>query len=401
MHSQPGGSLADTARGAIAAEVIGACVHCGLCNAACPTYRLTGDELDGPRGRLYLLKQAVEAEAVGAITQHHLDRCLECRACESACPSGVAYHRLYDIGRETVGEQVRRPAAERWRAWAIRTLVRWPWLTGALFDLARAGRGVLPRRLARLTPPKRPAGPWPKPAHGRRLLILGGCVQSAAAPAFNAATARVFDKLGVSLVERGGCCGAVDFHLGAGHAARARARRQIAALERDFAHGFEALVVNASGCAAFIRDWPDLLADEPAWADRARAVVARLKDPVEVLAPLIDGPPRPPTETLVALHVPCTLAHGPALGGAVEALLARLGYPMAAVAGQGQCCGSAGAYSLLQPEISGRLREERLAALHAQSPAMICTANIGCWMHLQAASATPVRHWIEAVEAAL
>ncbi len=398
MRTEVTGSLAGTAAAARAEAVIGACVHCGLCNAACPTYRLTGDELDGPRGRIYLMKAALEGEPVGSVTLHHLDRCLECRACESACPSGVEYHRLYDVGHGFVADAAERAAADRRTRQAIAFAAARPKLLAILFRIGRLVRFGLPRSLAEKIPPANDRGAWPAARHGRRMLILGGCVQSAAAPGFNAATARVFDAVGISLAEDGGCCGAVPFHLQSEDEARTWIRPRIDAWAAALDAGCEAVLVNASGCAAFVRDWPDLLADEPAYLDQARRVVAAMKDPIEVLrdAPLADlGKPSRPR---IAVHDPCTLRNGPGLAGEVAALLARLGYEPQAVANPSQCCGSAGAYSLLQPEIASQLRERRLDDLVAAQPAAIVTANIGCWMHLAATSPVPVRHWIEAVD---
>jgi glycolate oxidase iron-sulfur subunit len=398
MRTEVVGSLRGTAAAAIAEGVVGACVHCGMCNSACPTYRLTGDELDGPRGRIYLLKQALEGEPVGALTQHHLDRCLECRACESACPSGVEYHRLLDIGRGVVAEAVPRSPDQQRARWTVRFLAARPRLLSALYTLGRACRFAVPASLVDKLPPAAKPGAWPTARHARRMMILGGCVQRAAARQFNAATARVFDRAGVSLVERAGCCGAVPFHLQAPDQARAIARRQIDAFDAALAGGCEAIVVNASGCAAFVRDWPDLFADEPDYLEKARRVVAHLKDPVEVLRETPPATARAPATPRIAVHDPCTLRNGPGLAGAVEALLARLGYEPQPVADAGQCCGSAGAYSLFQPKFANRLREDKIAALTAGEPAAIFTANIGCWMHLSAASPAPVRHWIEAVD---
>jgi glycolate oxidase iron-sulfur subunit len=388
-------TLGETAAAATAEAVIGACVHCGLCNAACPTYRLTGDELDGPRGRIYLMKSALEGEPVGPLTLNHLDRCLECRACEAACPSGVEYHRLLDVGRSFVARQT--PPKKGALRSALRFAAAHPGLLAFALGIGRAFRMALPKGLKDKVPPRNSRGAWPPARQARKMLILGGCVQSAAAPGFNAATARVFDHIGVSLIEAGGCCGAVPFHLGAEDDARRIVRDQIRAWS-DALEGCEAIVVNASGCAAFVRDWPDLLADDPASAERARRVVAALKDPIEVLRGAgLEGLPRP-TAPRIAVHDPCTLRHGAGLGGEVAALLARLGYEPQPVANPSQCCGSAGSYSLLQPEIASRLRDERVSDLMREAPQTIVTANIGCWMHLATAAPVPVRHWIEAVD---
>jgi glycolate oxidase iron-sulfur subunit len=401
MRTEVKGPLRGTAAGAIAENVIGACVHCGMCNGACPTFRLTGDELDGPRGRIYLVKQALEGEEVSALTRRHLDRCLECRACETACPSGVEYHRLLDIGRNAVAEAAPRPEAERRLRWLVRFAASQPALLGLLFATGGLARALMPKSLSFRPPPRVAPGTWPGTRHARRMVILGGCVQAAAAPRFNAATARVFDKIGISLSERSGCCGAVPFHLEAGKSARVMARRQVDALIQALDGGAEAIVVNASGCAAFMRDWPDLFCDEPDYLAKARRVAAAVKDPIEILAGADLTARRAPAERRVAVHDPCTLKNGPRLGGRVETLLARLGFEPTPIADDGQCCGSAGTYSLFQPEFAQKLRVAKLTALNAGEPQAIVTGNVGCWMHLGAASAIPVRHWIEAVDEVL
>ena len=398
MRAEIASPLRETAAGATAESVLRACVHCGMCSAACPTYRLTGDELDGPRGRIYLMKQALEGEPVGPLSQEHLDRCLACRACESACPSGVEYHRLLDVGRPLVAERGGRSGLGRMRRAILRHVVLAPFHFRALLDLGRLFRFALPGTLAEKVPPEVAAGPWPPAGHNRRMLVLGGCVQSDAAPHFNAALARVFDHVGIALESRPGCCGALSFHLEAAAEARQLARGHIDAWIAALDAGAEAIVVSASGCAAFVRDWPDLMAEEPAYAEKARRIVAALKDPVEVLGENPLNPARTPARPRVAVHDPCTLRNGPGLGGAVEALLASLGYEPQPVTEADQCCGSAGAYSLLQPDFAGRLRTRKIAALTAASPETIVTANIGCWMHLAPASPVPVRHWIEAVD---
>ncbi len=381
--------LAETAAGAIAEAVLRACVHCGMCNATCPTYQITGDELDGPRGRIYLIKQALEGEPVGAVTRLHLDRCLSCRACETTCPSGVEYHRLFDVGREVVAQRAPRPWFERAVRGALRGLVPHPRRLALLMPVARALR-LAPRRID--------PGAAPREAHGRRMVLLAGCVQAAAAPQFNAAAARVFDTVGISLDEAAGCCGALSFHLDAPEEARALARRNIDAWTAALDAGAEAIVAASSGCAAFIRDYPDVLADDPADHERARRIAAAVRDPVEILTATPPAADRAPSRPRVAVHDPCTLQNGPGLTGAVARLLTGLGYDPAPVADAHLCCGSAGAYSLLQPAFARRLRADKLAALMAGAPSAILTGNIGCWMHLAGASPVPVRHWIEAVD---
>ncbi|HEX7759532.1 MAG TPA: glycolate oxidase subunit GlcF [Caulobacteraceae bacterium] len=400
MRTKITGPLADTVHGAIAEEVLRACVHCGMCNATCPTYQLTGDELDGPRGRIYLIKQVLEGEAAGRITQTHLDACLSCRACETTCPSGVEYHRLLDVGREVVAAAVPRPAPERLQRWLIRQVAAHPGRLKPLMALGRLVRFVLPAAIrAKLKRP--PTAPQViLTVHDRRMALLEGCVQAAAAPHFNAITARVFNRCGVFLAQTPGvgCCGAVSFHLDAPDEARAFARRNIDAWTAQLDAGAEAIVVNASGCAAFIRDYPDILAADPAYAAKARRIADHIRDPVQVLEGLDLVAAKAPDQPRIAVHEPCTLQHGLKLPGRIGRLLAKLGYDPQPVADAHLCCGSAGAYSLLNPAMANPLREAKVAALNAHAPAAIYTANIGCWMHLGETSPAPVRHWIEAVD---
>jgi glycolate oxidase iron-sulfur subunit len=392
--------LAGTAAGAIAEAVLRACVHCGMCNAVCPTYQINGDELDGPRGRIYLIKLALEGESVSAVTQLHLDRCLSCRACETACPSGVEYHRLYDVGREAVAERVSRSWRGRLARLVLREVFAHPSRLRPLLALARAARWALPGSLARRIPWPRDPGPATDGRNDREMILLAGCVQAVAAPHFNAATRRVFDRIGISLREEPAarCCGALSAHLDSADEARAFARRNIDAWTAVLDQGAEAIVVCSSGCAVFIRDYPDLLADDAAYAEAARRVAETVRDPIEVLAEASLVADQPPSQPRIAVHEPCTLQNGPRLSGKIADLLAALGYEPQPVSDAPRCCGSAGAYSLLQPAFSRPLRAQKLAALTAGDPEVIYTANIGCWLHLGETSPVPVRHWIEAVD---
>ena len=385
-----------------AEAILRKCVHCGFCTATCPTYQLLGDELDGPRGRIYLIKQALEGEPVTAKTQLHLDRCLTCRACETTCPSGVHYSRLLDIGRGVVDARVPRSPADALKRGVLRRTLTRPALFASLLKIGQTLRPALPAKLRRKVPAAAPRAPaWPASSHARRMLVLEGCVQPALAPATNAAAARVLDTLGVTLfaAPQAGCCGAVSFHLEARDEARDFMRRNIDAWWPHIEAGAEAIVITASGCGVMVQDYGYQLADDPRYAEKAarvsglaRDLSAVLADAAQalqsVLAPL-EAPRR------VAFHAPCTLQHGLKLKGTPEALLAALGYELAPVRDAHLCCGSAGTYSVLHPDIATRLRDDKLDALRAHAPDEIVTANIGCQMHLQSGTARRVKHWIE------
>ncbi|MBV7576387.1 glycolate oxidase subunit GlcF [Pseudomonas sp. PDM32] len=391
-------------RAAEAESILRTCVHCGFCNATCPTYQLLGDELDGPRGRIYLIKQVLEGNDVTQKTQQHLDRCLSCRNCETTCPSGVDYHNLLDIGRAVVDAAVPRPLGQRLLREGLRQTVPHPDLFKSLVNGGQVFRALLPGTLqSKLPRHAPPAKPRPMTLRERQVLMLEGCVQPALSPNTNAAAARVLDRLGISVIatREAGCCGAVDYHLDAQAAGLDRARRNIDAWWPSIEKGAEAIVQTASGCGAFIKDYGHLLASDPAYADKAKKVSELARDLVEVLRD-------EPLEKLgihasqrLAFHCPCTLQHGQKLGGAVEALLTGLGFNLTSVPDGHLCCGSAGTYSLTQPELSRQLRDNKLNALESGHPEVIVTANIGCQSHLDGAGRTPVRHWIELVEAAL
>lgn len=387
-----------------AERILRSCVHCGFCTATCPTYQLLGDELDGPRGRIYLIKQVLEGQPVTAKTQAHLDRCLTCRNCETTCPSGVQYHNLLDIGRAVVEQAVPRPFGDRLVREGLRAVVSRPGLFKILTHTAKAVRPLLPQALrAKLPSQVTEAKPRPKPQHARRVLMLEGCVQPALSPNTNAAAARVLDRLGVSVTpaREAGCCGAVDYHLNAQEKGMERARRNIDAWWPAIEAGAEAIVQTASGCGAFVRDYGHLLEHDAAYAVKAAKVSALARDLVEVLQ---DEPLERlgvKAEKRLAFHCPCTLQHAQKLGGAVESVLGRLGFSLTDVPDSHLCCGSAGTYSLTQPELSLQLRDNKLNALESGNPEIIVTANIGCQTHLGGAGRTPVRHWIELVEEAL
>ena len=398
-------AFAATPEGQEAEAILRACVHCGFCTATCPTYQLLRDELDGPRGRIYLIKQALEGGEVTQKTQLHLDRCLTCRSCETTCPSGVRYGRLVDIGRKFVEERVARSATDAARRSALRRGLLSRPLFGAALRLGRIAKPFLPRSVGAAIPDARAAGAWPPPRHPRRVLIPQGCVQPSLAPNIDAATARVLDRVGISAIavaDGGGCCGALSQHLSEHEEARFLARRNIDAWWPHVERGADAIVVTASGCGVMVREYDHLLAHDRAYAGKAKRVAALARDPVEIvaaewtaLAPMID---RAQASTRVAFQAPCTLQHGLKIRGQVERVLADAGFALVPVADAHLCCGSAGTYSILQPEISARLKADKLHALQASRPQVIASANIGCITHLQSGTALPVRHWIELVD---
>ncbi len=409
MQTQLADFIKNTPEGREAEAILRSCVHCGFCTATCPTYQLLGDELDGPRGRIYLIKQVLEGHEVTEKTRLHLDRCLTCRSCESTCPSGVQYGRLVDIGRHVVEQRVPRRGADRVKRWALREFVPRGELFGSAMKAGRLVRRVLPETLREKVPPARAAGPWPSVRHARRMIALAGCAQPAMAPSINAATARVLDALEISLMEMpgAGCCGAVRFHLNDQEGGREDARRNIDAWWPAIERGeVEAIVMTASGCGVQVKDYGHLLAEDPVYAERAARIAAMTRDVSEVvagesarLAELLKA--RRGETVKVAFQSPCTLQHGQRIRGVIEQLLAAAGFVLTPVRDGHLCCGSAGTYSLLQPELSHRLRENKLAALGEGGAALIASANIGCMTHLQAGTATPVRHWIELVDSRL
>jgi glycolate oxidase iron-sulfur subunit len=400
--------IKDTAEGKEAETILRKCTHCGMCTATCPTYQLLNDELDGPRGRIYLIKQVLEGSKPGPRTQLHLDRCLTCRSCETTCPTGVRYGRLLEIGRPIVEEQVGRAPAEAARRKLLRTVIPSRRIFNPLLALGQLALPLLPQELQRkVPPPAHAAKPWPAARHARKVLLLESCAQANVSPATNAAAARVLDRVGITLVRvpKGGCCGAVSLHLSAQEEALGFMRRNIDAWWPGIEAGAEAIVSTASGCGVTVKDHGELLARDPAYADKATRISALAKDVSEVVATeaaklktLITHHPSRVTGQRVAFHSPCSLQHGLKLGGAVESLLASLGYLLTQVPDAHLCCGSAGTYSILQPELSKRLLANKIAALESGKPAAILTANIGCQMHLQSATNLPVRHWIEALD---
>ncbi len=404
MQTNLSAEFRDTREGREADAILRSCVHCGFCTATCPTYQLLGDELDGPRGRIYLIKEMLEGAAVTAKTQTHLDRCLTCRSCETTCPSGVQYGRLVDIGRNIVERKVGRTATQSAQRWALRRALLSPALFGGALKLGRMVKGLLPRELAVRIPGGGPEGEWPAPRHARRMMVMTGCVQPALKPNIDTAMARILDRIGITplRVAGGGCCGALSQHLAAEDEAKAVAKANIDAWWPLVHRGLEAIVVTASGCGVMVKDYGHLLAQDAAYASKAQKIAALARDPIEVvtqewkrIAPMVamdQGPQR------VAFHPPCTLQHGMKIRGQVEEILLAMGHSLLPVADSHLCCGSAGTYSVLQPELAGRLRTNKLRALETPRPNVIASANIGCITHLESGTRIPVKHWIELLD---
>ena len=393
--------IRDTPDGRTADAILRKCVHCGFCTATCPTYQLLGDELDGPRGRIYLIKQLLEGARVTERTRTHLDRCLTCRACETTCPSGVRYGRLADIGRRLVEERVPRPLTERAMRKALLAVIPHRARFAPLLAAGRLVRPLLPAALARKVPRREPAGHWPAARHGRRVLALGGCVQGAIAPDIDAAAARVLDRLGISYIPipASGCCGAASHHLSAHDAALAMMRRNIDAWWPEIEAGAEAIVITASACAAEVKEYAEHLEHDPAYADKAERVSSLTRDLSEIVAAEdCSGLATARSPRRVAFHSPCTLQHGQKLRGVVEGILERAGFELTAVNDAHLCCGSAGTYSILQPELSRELLSRKIQHLQAHGPEAIATANIGCFAHLATAASVPVRHWVQLLD---
>ncbi len=408
MQTNLAPEIKDTALGQEADEILRRCVHCGFCTATCPTYQVLGDELDSPRGRIYLIKEMLEGREVTESTQLHLDRCLTCRNCETTCPSGVEYGKLIDIGRQIVDERVPRSVAARIEREGLRRLLSASWFSYA-YRVGQSVRQWLPKVLQRKVVARQNPGVVPaNRQQARQVLMLNGCVQPGMMPAIDAATIRILDRLdiGVQVVKESGCCGALNFHLDAQEVARSQMRRNIDAWWPLLASGdVEAIVMNASGCGAMVREYEHHLRLDPAYAEKAKLVSQRVQDIGEFLAPqaqrlkaLVD-PARLPAK--VAYHPPCTLQHWQGLRAPTETLLATLGVDLQAFAESHLCCGSAGAYSVLQPEIATNLRDRKLGHLASAKPEVILSSNIGCIGHLQSGTDTPVEHWVVLIDRAL
>jgi glycolate oxidase iron-sulfur subunit len=400
MQTRLADFIKGTADGDEAEAILRACVHCGFCTATCPTYQLLGDELDGPRGRIYLIKQVLEGVEPTRKTQLHLDRCLTCRNCETTCPSGVRYGRLADIGRKVVDQRVTRPPMERIKRLLLKEALPRQWIFKPVLRVGKLLRPLLAPALQDKLTDTAPAGRWPSASHARKMLLLDGCVQPAMSPNINAATARVLDQLGIQLLiaPKAGCCGALRFHMNDQEAGLNDMRRNIDAWW-PLIEQVEAIVMTASGCGVTVKEYGHLLAHDERYAQKAQRISDMTKDISEVLEPLADViAAKAISQDRVVFHPPCTLQHGQRIRGKAEAILGKAGVDVVLCADSHMCCGSAGAYSMLHPDIATALRDRKLENLHATGAGQIVTANIGCISHLQSGTATPVRHWVELLE---
>lgn len=392
---------ANTAKGKLANDILRKCVHCGFCNATCPTYQLLGDELDGPRGRIYLIKQLLEGKDITRHTQLHLDRCLICRSCETTCPSGVQYSRLLEIGKEIVDDKVSRTVTDSLKRKLFNSVLPKTRSMSWLLKLASMFKWALPVQWEKGMKTKAPTLAWPTRQHARKVLLLEGCVQTSLAPDIDRAAARVLDALEISVVRirnDAGCCGAINQHLSASSQALALMKKNLDAWSPLLDQGVEAIVTSTSGCAPHLKDYAYLLAGEPKYAEKASVLSARVVDISELVAGedlskltfKESGLARK-----VSYHSPCTSQHGQKLSGVVESLLGKLGYRLLPVHDSHLCCGAAGTYSIMQPQIAERLLVNKIVALQRHAPEVIATSNIGCLTHLESDASVPVKHWIE------
>jgi glycolate oxidase iron-sulfur subunit len=379
-------------------SILRKCVHCGFCNATCPTYQLRGDELDGPRGRIYQMKQYFEGEPANAEMLKHLDRCLTCRACETTCPSGVQYSHLLEIGKQAIEQELPRPLLGRLKRWGILRFINSVWLFAATIRIGQALSRFMPGRIRQAIPARQTLVMRTTATHPRKVLMLAGCVQPILAPNTNILAANLLDRLGIEVIEVQGkhCCGAAAAHTSAPDYGLRQARQLIDSWWPHVEAGVEAIVVTATGCGVSVRDYGRLLADDPAYAQKARQVSSLYRDLIELVEAEVESldavgvPAR-----RVAVHTPCTMQHGLGINQRMERLLANAGHEICQVEEAHLCCGSAGTYSMLQPELATRLRKNKVMALSIDQPEVIATANIGCQVHLAQGNNIPVVHWIE------
>ena len=395
-----------TPQGIEANRILRSCVHCGFCNATCPTYQLLGDELDGPRGRIYLIKQTLEGKTPSRQTQLHLDRCLTCRNCESTCPSGVDYSQLLNIGRAEVNKKVPRSLPQRLLSFSLRKL----FLSRAMFPLllqtGQLFRPVLPATMKRSIPDKQPALDFKKKTHDRKVLLIKGCVQPTLKPQIDTAAKIIFDRLGIECIEptTSRCCGSLSHHLNAEDEAMAIIKNNIDHwLDIIEQQSIDAICMTASGCGVAIQEYQQLLASDKNYADKAKRISALYKEPAEIIADIIEADPQALTQLRgnsdtsqsIAFHPPCTLQHGMQHKNLIEPILQKAGFTLLPFNEAHLCCGSAGTYSITQKKLSQQLLSNKLNNIEKVKPEIIATANIGCHLHLQSGTETPVKHWLE------
>ena len=394
-------SFLDTPNGKMADSILRSCVHCGFCTATCPTYQLTGDELDSPRGRIYLIKQMLEDQPVSRHTQIHLDRCLTCRSCETTCPSGVEYGKLIDLGREWTEKKVSRPKVERSKRWLLRKILPYPKRYAWLIAVARFIRPVMPAKIRQAIPPRPSEGIIHRDTHARKMLMLSTCAQSVLQPNIDAAMQRVLGCFDIELAHApaSGCCGAIDQHLSAPDSARKQMQKNIDSWWPLLQHEFECIAINASGCGSHVKEYGHYFKDDVAYREKAEFISSKAKDLSEIMSTLpLEKINKTTNMPRIAFHSPCTLQHGLRITNQIEPLLSALGYDLMPVKDSHLCCGSAGTYSILQPDFSRQLLENKIQCLNEHKPGIIATANIGCLLHIQSQSSVPVKHWVELLD---
>lgn len=399
MQTKLSNKFLDTEKGQLADKILRSCVHCGFCTATCPTYQILGDELDSPRGRIYLIKQMLEDQPVSKDTLLHLDRCLTCRSCETTCPSGVKYGKLLEIGRNEVEKRVKRPLFQRLMRKTLLIILPNTQLFCLLLGVGQFFRPVLPAKLKSKIPPKIQLNEIILKKHKRKMLILDGCVQPALAPVINHATRKVLDALQIELISFSGCCGAINHHLSDEKNTVATIKNNIDRLMIHFDSGVEAIIITASGCGAMFKEYPDLLSEHPEYKDKADYISSKTFDLSEIIKTdeLNSVLVKDKNKQKIAIQTPCTLQHAQKLPFSIDKLFSKCGYQLSPVMDKHLCCGSAGTYSILQNKLSRQLRQQRLSGLMQGQPDVIVTANIGCLLHLNEGSSVPVRHWIEVI----
>ena len=401
MQTKISSAYSNTNDGQRAEEILRSCVHCGFCTATCPTYQLLGDELDSPRGRIYLIKQMIEGNEVTKNTQQHLDRCLVCRSCETTCPSGVEYSHLLEIGRKLVDEKVERPLLEKIQRKLLCFVLPYPQRFSPLIKLGRLFKPLLPAKIKLSIPDITGNIHWDNNTQARKMIILNGCVQPSLSPQINAATSRVLNKLGIELINKplAQCCGAVNQHLNDETTALTFIKKNIDEWQPLLESGTaEAIIITASGCGAMVKEYAHMLRNDNDYAEKAKQVSLACKDISEIIASEDLSQLEINTDKTISFHSPCTLQHAQKLNGVVEGILGKAGFKLNVIKDSHLCCGSAGTYSILQADISQQLKQNKLHALEKDKPELIATANIGCLHHLASGTETKVQHWIELLD---